>query len=45
MLEQEAAKRDSEVVIPTARNEKDQAEAACDEDLIDREDRTFRSVL
>jgi hypothetical protein len=41
----ENKKRDSKVVIPTAGNKKDQAEAACDEDLTDREDRTFKYVL
>jgi hypothetical protein len=35
----------TEVVIPTAGNEKDHAEVAIDEDLTDREDRTFRYVL
>jgi hypothetical protein len=44
-LGRENKKSDSEVMIPVAKNEKDQAEAACDEDLTDRENRTFKYVL
>jgi hypothetical protein len=44
-LGRENKKSDSEVMIPAAKNEKDQAEAACDEDLTDRENRTFKYVL
>jgi hypothetical protein len=41
----ENKKRDLEVEVPAAGNEKDHAEVAIDEDLIDREDRTLRYVL
>jgi hypothetical protein len=41
----ENKKRDFEVEVPAAGNEKDHAEVTIDEDLIDREDRTLRYVL